>query len=1254
MGVPKVVADLRLRCPQRAVVGILAFEAASAMSRLVSLHRSLAEDEVRRLRADMRSPGVAYLTSKDQIFLLRLACAEIVGDLDLAAAAVSRLAPRCRDPLLRSFDRFYANLKAGGVFSFLIDARAAADLDRLGLGSTAKRTEKRVRRMERYVAATSRLYAEMEALNELEAEEKRTQKQWRRHSGPILVQKPMPVPDSVHFKLRSHEHMIRRLKEESLWNKTFDKVVELMLRAVITVFARICSVFGLYVLGLPSSGQFNPNNPCKHSSGPLERRVVPQHLPFLRNSSPILSTPPGIGAQETPFDRLRKFLKESPTTVGGSGLALRYANVILAAEKFYQERNRVASAAAEQSERDELYEMLPSGMRAAVRTKLRECWRREGAGFPAAGDGSLAEGWKEAVAAILEWLAPVAHDTVRWQEQRSMEREQQLCTRPRTLMLQTLHFADGDKTEAAVVEVLVGLSCMSWTVPRRSDRFGIWRLCFHFWFVLELKIGSLSLFSIDFMPSSWAATPSYWCYRCSRFVRVRREDVIVCPDCDGGFLEEVSSPPPRIPPAGSPGRRQIPSPGLGTDGSVTAPPPSRTSQLRFRRNRHGSAGDRSSPFNPVIVLRSPSQGGHDEEGAAAASNSFELYYDDGSGSGLRPLPESISDFLMGSGFDRLLQQLAQIEINGTGRERPWEHPPASKAAIESMPTVQIVDDHIGKDCHCAICMDPFKLGAEAREMPCKHIYHQDCILPWLSMRNSCPVCRHEMPADELDEQPEISGNDEETVGLTIWRLPGGGFAVGRFAGGRRAGDHEFPLVYTEMDGGFTNDGAPRRISWTSRRSTPRESGGIFRSLRNFLSFFRPSRPSSEASPASSGDVILAGTNETNDASNWISVTATEEPRDDGSEDPEESHPDSNSVSEGYDTSHTTMTLDLDLAEESSERMNLNSPSTPSLKNIDPNDLDSFATLNVEDAKQLESVYRGIERQLPEPEDDAGIEDFFIYSNDVAPHAFIVSSQRLLDGQVIVQSLELDWVVDISSMAGGEIHRGEIYRLWLWWRRRWGAERRRATVIWLLAAAFVVLLLAAGSRVGDNALSEPAVHPSSAPALVELTLVHDAEAKGALCLDGSPAAYHLTKGFGSGSDKWIVHLEVVTVVATLLGLERGFSDSIFGMFVVFATLIIVRCSVAYICCLQTGDLEGIEKYRKRTVKLFAKVTRRHGYFSFWGTEVLEELRLTMDQFIDLCILSDVIIVISLKYDNACVVEYGASAATVPCLCYLDLI
>eukprot|EP00262_Sarcandra_glabra_P012474 TRINITY_DN3223_c2_g1_i1.p1 TRINITY_DN3223_c2_g1~~TRINITY_DN3223_c2_g1_i1.p1 ORF type:complete len:259 (-),score=38.25 TRINITY_DN3223_c2_g1_i1:738-1514(-) len=214
----------------------------------------------------------------------------------------------------------------------------------------------------------------------------------------------------------------------------------------------------------------------------------------------------------------------------------------------------------------------------------------------------------------------------------------------------------------------------------------------------------------------------------------------------------------------------------------------------------------------------------------------------------------MSDFLMGSGFDRLLDQLAQIEINGVGR---CDHPPASKAAVESMPTIEIVASHIGMDSHCAVCMDAFELGSEAREMPCKHIYHSDCIVPWLSLRNSCPVCRHELPTDnrgrnspESDEQLPAAAAaaaataEEDTVGLTIWRLPGGGFAVGRFAGGRRAGERELPVVYTEMDGGFNSGGAPRRISWTSRGSRSRESGGIGRVFRNFFSFFGRLRSSS--------------------------------------------------------------------------------------------------------------------------------------------------------------------------------------------------------------------------------------------------------------------------------------------------------------------------------------------------------------------------------------------------------------------------
>ncbi|KAL6865315.1 hypothetical protein ACP4OV_016466 [Aristida adscensionis] len=356
---------------------------------------------------------------------------------------------------------------------------------------------------------------------------------------------------------------------------------------------------------------------------------------------------------------------------------------------------------------------------------------------------------------------------------------------------------------------------------------------------------------------------SYWCYQCDRFVRAAPQEddsdsssPVACPGCGGGFLEEMGAPPPRAaylraarpPRAHHHHHHHVGGAGAG--------------DLRLRRARRaahsgaagGSAGDRASPFNPVIVLRrSPAPGaggGDDSPTAAAAAASFELFYDDGAGSGLRPLPESMSDFLMGSGFERLLDQLAQIEAGGLARAR--DNPPASKAAVESMPTVTVDASLVGADSHCAVCKEPFELGVEAREMPCKHIYHHDCILPWLALRNSCPVCRHEMPTDAPRSRGGSDGGGEEetTVGLTIWRLPGGGFAVGRFAGGRRPEERELPVVYTEMDGGFNSGGAPapRRISWGSRQSPSTERGTIRRLLRNvFACFGRHHSSNSQAS-----------------------------------------------------------------------------------------------------------------------------------------------------------------------------------------------------------------------------------------------------------------------------------------------------------------------------------------------------------------------------------------------------------------------
>ncbi|XP_015575074.1 pectin acetylesterase 7 [Ricinus communis] len=44
------------------------------------------------------------------------------------------------------------------------------------------------------------------------------------------------------------------------------------------------------------------------------------------------------------------------------------------------------------------------------------------------------------------------------------------------------------------------------------------------------------------------------------------------------------------------------------------------------------------------------------------------------------------------------------------------------------------------------------------------------------------------------------------------------------------------------------------------------------------------------------------------------------------------------------------------------------------------------------------------------------------------------------------------------------------------------------------------------------------------ASIPITIVETAKARGAVCLDGSPPAYHYDKGYGTGANNWIVHME----------------------------------------------------------------------------------------------------------------------------------
>ena len=45
---------------------------------------------------------------------------------------------------------------------------------------------------------------------------------------------------------------------------------------------------------------------------------------------------------------------------------------------------------------------------------------------------------------------------------------------------------------------------------------------------------------------------------------------------------------------------------------------------------------------------------------------------------------------------------------------------------------------------CSICIDDLATGDTVCILPCDHVFHKDCVHPWLSSKPSCPNCRFEL------------------------------------------------------------------------------------------------------------------------------------------------------------------------------------------------------------------------------------------------------------------------------------------------------------------------------------------------------------------------------------------------------------------------------------------------------------------------------------------------------------------------------
>ncbi|KAK9130631.1 hypothetical protein Sjap_011118 [Stephania japonica] len=122
---------------------------------------------------------------------------------------------------------------------------------------------------------------------------------------------------------------------------------------------------------------------------------------------------------------------------------------------------------------------------------------------------------------------------------------------------------------------------------------------------------------------------------------------------------------------------------------------------------------------------------------------------------------NIGDYIDTSGLEQLLEQLAASVLPHRGA------PPASASFVDSLPCVVVTEEHVKDNLICAVCKDPLSVGVIVKRLPCTHLYHPPCILPWLNARNSCPLCRYELPTDNKSYEARKRNREQRVVDQVI-------------------------------------------------------------------------------------------------------------------------------------------------------------------------------------------------------------------------------------------------------------------------------------------------------------------------------------------------------------------------------------------------------------------------------------------------------------------------------------------------------
>ena len=103
--------------------------------------------------------------------------------------------------------------------------------------------------------------------------------------------------------------------------------------------------------------------------------------------------------------------------------------------------------------------------------------------------------------------------------------------------------------------------------------------------------------------------------------------------------------------------------------------------------------------------------------------------------------------------NQLREELHLLQANYDESEKK---PKFTKLMRESLRNVYVDVEKIVSQPGCPVCSEDYTVGDNVTQLPCGHIYHNACVMPWLESKLTCPICRYELvnvvpPVSDLQE-----------------------------------------------------------------------------------------------------------------------------------------------------------------------------------------------------------------------------------------------------------------------------------------------------------------------------------------------------------------------------------------------------------------------------------------------------------------------------------------------------------------------